>query len=246
MMSWGCGAHCGDLLWGLAYLMRCPGHHTYHVPNDLLNEIKTLASCSGVEIKSTDCMPSNTQDVWIANGRHEGSGVQWECQQDIVGFVQSYFNAFGQAWHTREDMLFQFEWLKPEKHRDLILILNTQPQSGQCPGYSQEEINRLALDLQMDGQRVVKVCGEDGQHNYSLTQIACFSAQAKLIIGGASGPFFVTMNTAAQKAHRIVLLDPMVIDYGPNVGPIHMAKTVSEARDILKNWNYLIYQHIEA
>lgn len=182
----------------------------------------------------------------MANARHEPQGLYFQNQEDILGFVFSYFNAFGHAWNTREDMLFQFEWLKPEKHRDLVLILNTQPQSGQCPGYSQEEINRLALDLMMDGQRVVKVCGENGEHNYSLIQIACFSTQAKLIIGGASGPFFVTMNTAAQRAHRIVLLDPMRLDYGPNVGPIHNVKNVTEAREVLKSLNFLRYQHIEA
>lgn len=246
MMNWGCGAHGGDILWGLSYLMKCAGDHLYHVPNHFINELKPLSAGSNVEIRSTDILPPNAEDVWIANGRHENAGVQWTGQLDIIGYVQQYFNAFGNAWPSREDMLFSFQWLKEEKHKDLILILNTQPQSGQCPGYSQEEINRLALDLMMDGQRVVKVCGDQGEHLYSLIQIACLSAQAKLIIGGASGPFFVTMNTAAQKAHRIVLLDPMRLDYGPNVGPIHMAGNVTQARQILQDWNYLRYQHIEA
>lgn len=242
MMSWGCGAHLGDVLWGLAYTMRCAGNHTYHVLPQYVNELSPLAAGSRVQIASTDCLPPNAEDVWIANGRHENAGIQWLCQEDIIGFIQRYFNAFGNAWPTREEMLFDFQWLKPVKQKDVVLILNTQPQSGQCPGYSQEEMNRLALDLVLDGQNVIRVCGDEGQHNFSLTQIACLSAQAKLIIGGASGPFFATMNTAAKNAHRIVLLDPMRIDYGPNVGPIHTVKNCSEARQILKESNYFLYQ----
>lgn len=158
-----------------------------------------------------------------------------------MGFVFDYFNAFGNAWGSREDMLLDFQWLKPERWRDTVLILNTQPMSGQCPGYSQEEINQLAHELTLDGQRVVKVCDDDGSHRYSLVQIACMSAHSKLIIGGASGPFFATMNTAARTAHRIVLLDPMHLDYGPNVGPIHTVKNCEQAKAVLRDYNYFRY-----
>lgn len=243
MMSWGCGAHLGDALWSLSYLMKCKGTHALYVLPQFVHDLSMLASDTGVGIHSANDLPANAQDTWIANGRHEsGHNLFFRNQEDIMGFVFSYFNAFGNAWAAREDMLLDFQWLKPEKWRDTVLILNTQPMSGQCPGYSQEEVNHLARELTMDGQRVVKVCDDDGSHKYSLVQIACLSAHSKLIIGGASGPFFATMNTAARNVHRIVFLDPMRIDYGTGVGPIHMAKNAEHARLILKECNYLRYQ----
>lgn len=242
MMSWGAGGHIGDALWALSYLRRCGGHHTLYVLPQYVADFRPLAADSGVVVESAEHLPSNAQDTWIANGRHEDKGIQWLCQIDIVGFVQSYFNAFGEAWKTREDMLFDWPWLKPLKWRDSILIINTPPMSGQCPGYSQDELNQLAYELTRDGHRVVMVNDtHEINHPFSLLQIACLSASAKMIIGGASGPFFVTMNTAAKECHRIVLLDPMVLDYGPNVGPIYMAKNTQEAREHLKNLNYFRY-----
>lgn len=241
MKHWGCGAHCGDALWALSYLMRCKGEHLLCVLPQFVQDFKALAAGTNVTIDSTDHLPPNAEDTWIANGRHEGAGVQWACQEDIIGYVQQYFNCFGNAWTERELMLFDFPWLKPID-KSLILVLNTQPMSGQCPGYSQEEINSLVLDLRMDGHNVVKVVGDDGSHAFSLTQIACLSAQASMIIGGASGPFFVTMNTQAQYTPRIVLIDPMKLNYGLNVGPIYNVKNTTEARETLKEMNFFRYQ----
>ena len=242
MMSWGCGAHLGDALFTLSYLLKCAGHHTLYVKEEFVRELRYLVPDTDVQVESTLGLPANAEDTWMANGKHEAQhDVYFRNQEDIVGFVHTYFNCFGKAWAEREDMLFSFPWLKPQAHRDLVLIINAQPMSGQCPGYSQEELNKLATDLTMDGQRVVRVCGEEGQHNFSLLQIACLSSQAKLIIGGASGPFFATMNTAAKDCHRIVLLDPMRLDYGPNVGPIYNARNCTEARQILRDQNYFRY-----
>ena len=242
MLSWGTSCHLGDILWGLAYVMRCAGNHTYHVPNHVIPELQPLAAGTNVTIGSIDNMPPNTEDVWIANGRHENSGVQWTGQIDIVGYIHTYFNAFGKAWEDRSQMLFDFPWLKKHSDKQFILFLNTSPMSGQCPGYSQEEMNRLALDLTLDHYHVVKVVDDNGGHSFSLTQIAVLSSMASMIIGGASGPFFVTMNTAAADVPRIVLLDPMRLDYGPTVGPIHNVKYAGEAREVLKSMGFFRYQ----
>jgi hypothetical protein len=242
MMSWGCGAHCGDALFALSYLRRCEGDHTLHVLPEFVEALRPLAHDRRVHIADTTNLPPNAEDTWMANGRHESKGLFFRNQEDIMGFIFGYFNAFSPAWKSREDMLFDWPWLRPLRWRDSILILNTQPMSGQCPGYSQSELNKLAVDLTLDGHRVVMVNDKDTEaHQYSLLQIACLSASAKLIIGGASGPFFVTMNTAAKECHRIVLLDPMHIDYGPGVGPINTVKNVTEARSVLKGMNYLKY-----
>lgn len=241
MANWANGAHCGDALWSLSYLRRLSGDHTFYVRPDFVEAFAILAADSRVRVDSVDHLPSDAQDMWIANGRHEGSGIQWQCQEDIIGYVKDYHNAFGEGWKERSDMLFDWTWLRPLKWRDSILILNTPPMSGQCPEYSQDEMNQLAVDLTLDGHRVVMVNGTPNEHAYSLLQIACLSASAKMIIGGASGPFFVTMNTAAKDCHRIVLLDPMKLDYGPTIGPIQMAKNASDVRRILKSLNFFRY-----
>ncbi len=240
MMSWGCGAHQGDNLFTLSYLLKCPGHHTLYVKPEFVQELRYLVADTNIWIESADGLPANSEDTWMANGRHESAhNLYFRNQEDIIGFIFEYFNAFGKAWNERSDMLFNFPWLKPQPYPDLVLVLNSQPMSGQCPGYSQDEMNQLERDLVLDGHRVIRICDDQGGHKYSLLQIACLSAQSKLIIGGASAPFFVTMNTASKNAHRIVLLDPMRIDYGPTVGPIYMARNATEARTILKEQRYM-------
>lgn len=242
MSSWGCGAHLGDVFWTLSYLLKSQGHHTLYVLPEFVEPITPFAWGSNVTIKQAGELPPNAEDTWIANGRHEEKQVIFMNQEDIIGFVFDYFNSFGKAWNQRKDMLMDLPWIKPVKFRDTVLILNTQPMSGQCPGYSQDEVNQLTRDLIMDGQRVVSVCNDDGSHKFSLAQIACIAAESKLIIGGASGPFFATMHTAASLAHRIVLLDPMFINYGETVGPIYSAKHAEHARVILRECNYFRYK----
>lgn len=243
MLNWGCGAHGGDCLFTLSYLMRCAGNHSLFVLPEYVDSLSHLASGSRVTVRSAAELPANAEDTWMANGRHEAAhGLYFRNDVDIIGFVHQYFNFFGKAWEDRSQMLFDFPWLKKQKHKQFILFLNTNPLSGQCPGYSQEEMGRLAGDLMRDGYHVVEIVDQDGSHSYSLTQIAVLSSMASMIIGGASGPFFVTMNTAAQDIPRIVLLDPMVIDYGPSVGPITTVKNAQDARETLKQMGFFRYQ----
>lgn len=241
-MMWGCGAHLGDVFWTLSYLRRREGSHTIHVLPEFVESILPFTLGSGITVKQVGELPPNAQDTWIANGAHEDKQVIFRNQEDIVGFIFDYFNSFGKAWNSRRDMLMDLPWIKPVRFRDTVLILNTQPMSGQCPEYSQDEVNQLTLDLIKDGQRVVSVCNDDGSHKFSLAQIACIAAESKLIIGGASGPFFATLHTSAASAHRIVLLDPMRLDYGETVGPIYSAKHAEHARVILRECNYFRYK----
>lgn len=240
MLNWGCGAHLGDALFSLSYLLRCAGNHSLFVLPEYVDSLSHLACGSRVTVRSAHELPANAEDTWMANARHEAShGLYFRNQEDIMGFVFEYFNCFGKAWEDRSQMLFDFPWLKRHPQKKFILFLNTNPMSGQCPSYSQEEMNQLSTDLAMDGESVVNVVDRDGNHSFSLTQIAVLSSMASLIVGGASGPFFVTMNTAAADVPRIVLLDPMRLDYGPTVGPIHNVGNAAGAREVLKQMGYL-------
>ena len=243
MLNWGAGGHLGDALFSLSYLMRCAGNHSLFVLPEYVDSLSHLAAGSRVTVRSAHELPANAEDTWMANGRHEAAhNLYFRNDIDIIGFVHTYFNHFGKAWEDRSQMLFDFPWLKKHSDKQFILFLNTSPMSGQCPGYSQEEMNRLALDLTLDHYHVVKVVDDNGGHSFSLTQIAVLSSMASMIIGGASGPFFVTMNTSAADVPRIVLLDPMRLDYGPNVGPIYNVKSATEAREVLKSMGFFRYQ----
>jgi hypothetical protein len=128
-------------------------------------------------------------------------------------------------------MLWRSESILQAPVRDIpldVLIINSPPTSGQCPGYDHGEVCRLGQELRENGLYVLFTNWE-GETPYTITEIAKLSIRAKLIIEVANGPAFPTHNIWNTETDRIILLSPMFLDY--HTGAKHLqAANAAEAR----------------
>lgn len=245
-MTIGTGANIGDCIWLAIMLSKLPGEHVLYVKLDYVAQLRELVTGTLIRVESVTQMPPGTQDGWIANGRFESEGLVYRNQIDILGFVRAYMNHVACAGRdlipNAESFLCDFPApasYVPTLQFD-ILALNCNPLSGQCPGYSGSEFDGLLSQLQEKGHRIqatnpTKSCPWG---NFTLAQIAYLSTRCGIIIGVASGPLFPTFNIWNKAAKRYVFLDPMRLDYGPNVSIKH-AGSAEEMRQLLVQDGYL-------
>ncbi len=240
-------AHLGDLQWCLTAMSRLRGPHVLCCKPEYVQALQELVQGTDITVEDLSHIRPSSFNCWIASGSFEHMGVRYRDDIDIQGFVQNYFNAMARTYGyldepfpTRDAMLCEWPSLKPpEVESDLpffrgILFINADPKSGQCPGYSSSEMDALVQNAEAAGN---SVCSIDGA-GLTLVQIGRMSVHAKLIVGCATGPWWVTLNVWNKTTQRICLLDPMRLDYGPGVPIVH-AKTAAEAQSIMKGMGFL-------
>lgn len=217
------GANLGDCTWALIALRRLGGEHTFYCKPEYVDNLAELMNDTQISVKPLGESTDLGQDTWIANGSFEPEGVVWRHQNDIMGFVGDYFNALGmryfgrKAFEKREDMLWDSSAIidaLPDVPHPGVLVINSDPMSGQCPHYSRDEMNALLVHIgaQWGGCVATNVLNRP---NYTLAQIAAMSITAHTIIAVANGPHWPTWNKWSRKARRIILLDNgMHLDFG--------------------------------
>lgn len=238
-------AHLGDLQWCLTAMSRLRGPHTLCCNEAYVPALTELVGGTGITIEDCSHVRPDSFDAWIASGRFAHLGIHYRDDIDIMGFVQRYFNAMGEEaglgkpFPTREDMLCVWPRLNPHLVPKLarvftgILVINADPKSGQCPGYSSSEMDALIQDMEAAGN---SVCSVEGA-NLSLVQIGALSIHAKLIIGCATGPWWPTLNAWNKDTQRICMLSRMMLDYGSV--PIVHANNAEEMRTIMRGMGFL-------
>jgi hypothetical protein len=236
-------SHAGDLQWSLIALSRIPGEHTLRCADEYIEPLRGLVDGLPITIDNCAHVPVNSLNCWIASGQWEHLGVHYNDPVDIMGFVARYFNAmagemgYEHPFKTREDLLMDFPAIAP--NGDIphaftgILVINADPKSGQCPNYSSSEMDSLIKNLEAAGNSVCSIESAE----LTLAQIGRISTTAKLIIGCATGPWWPTMNMHNRCTQRIVMLDPMRLDYGSV--PIVHARDAHGVQDILNGMGYL-------
>ncbi len=239
-------AHLGDLQWCLIAMSRLPGPHVLCCNPEYHQALRELVAGLPITIEDCSHVRPNSLDAWIASGLFERQGIRYQDNIDIIGFVQRYFNAMGLEAHghtpfpMREDMLCDFPEIMNcfpsgidfEPFRG-ILVINADPKSGQCPGYSSSEMDSLIAKLEDKGHSVCAIEKAD----LSLVQIGALSIHAKLIIGCATGPWWSAQNIWNKNTQRICMLHPMRLDYGSV--PIVHAQDAAEVATILEGMGFL-------
>ncbi len=234
-------AHFGDLFWALLTMSKTAGSHTLHCNPVYHAELRGLAEGLPIAIEGLGNIPPNSLNCWIASGQFPG--IDYRDNIDIMAFVMRYMNALcresGQkdAFKTREDLLCGF----PSIERGLsceseIMVLNADPKSGQCPRYSSSEMDGL-ISLLRTKHEVVISNSQSCSHSFSTRDIGSMSRFVKLIIASATGPMHPTFNIWNKDVPRIVLLDPMRLNYG--TVPIEHAACAEEAQHILERTGWL-------
>lgn len=233
-------AHLGDLQWSIIALSRLPGPHVLRCNPEYHQALRELVEGMPVTIEDCSSIPGDSLDCWIASG--QVPGVEYRDDIDIMGFVQHYFNGLGmmgcgeRPFIFREDMVCDFPSIHscPVKPFEGIMVINSDPKSGQCPGYSSSEMDALIVRLQDKGHSVCAIEKAD----LSLVQIGALSIHSKLILGCATGPWWPTVNRWNCDTQRICMLHKMKLDYGSVVPTIH-ANDASEVAAILEGMGYL-------
>lgn len=227
-------------------MSRLPGPHVLCCNPDYIPALRELVAGLPITIEDCSHVRPDSFDCWIASGQFPE--LQYRDDIDILGFVQRYFNAMGLAAHRmvpfpeREDMLCDFPSLIsyfpsrffPGRLFDGILVINADPKSGQCHGYSSSEMDALIHRLEDKGH---SVCAIEGAV-LSLVQIGALSIHAKLIIGCATGPWWPTMNRWNKDTQRICMLSPMRLDYGDSAPTVHAANA-TDVTTILEGMGFL-------
>jgi hypothetical protein len=227
--------------------MKMGGSHRYFVKPEYIPALEEVCLGSSIEFYPVDHRPSVSLDTWIANGFLADRGVHFWNQEDIIFYLQTWFNNYGgfcgmpcPVYHERKDMLWDAELFEDADVRECdydVLLINSQPTSGQCLGYSQEEVDELGAELRRAGNYVL-FAQYDGVCPYTLAELGKLSWGARLIIGTANGPLWPCYNSRTMEKDRIVFLSPMYLDYGLPGRTLH-ANTASEAREHCKTLNYL-------
>lgn len=222
-MIFSTGAHLGDCCFALIALRRLGGEHTFYCKPEYVADLAELMNDTQISVKPLSEATDLGVDTWIANAAYEAEGVVWRHQNDIMGFVGDYFNALGmrhfgrKAFESRADMLWDSRAIidaLPDVPHPGVLVINSQPMSGQVPHYSRDEMNALLVHI---GQQYGGCVATSVIHrpNYTLAQIAAMAITAHTIIAVANGPMWPTFSKWATKAKRIILLDNgMHLDFG--------------------------------
>lgn len=240
-------SHLGDCQWALQALYRMPGTHTLRCKAEYVDALRELVAGTNIFVDDCSAVPVDSRDFWIASGLYERVGVRYQDDVDILGFVQRYFNAmasdagFEPCFPTRESMVcawpsIQKEYPSVEDFMDFrgILFINADPKSGQCPYYSSSEMDTLIQRTEDVGHSVFAI----EKAELSLPQIGALSIHAKLIVGCATGPYWPTVNKWNRDTQRIVMLDPMRLDYGTSCPSIY-AKNAAEVEKIMEGMGFL-------
>lgn len=120
-----------------------------------------------------------------------------------------------------------------------VLLVNSEPKSGQFSGYNPGAFLTLARRLQSHGSVIATTqplapdiyCTQSG--NRSVTDIGRISQRVELIIGVATGPLWPTFNIwNTLTTTRVILLDHERVDIIP-AKTVH-TNQISQVWDILK------------
>lgn len=236
-------AHLGDCFWQCLLLHALGDSQDFYVPTHYVADLSLLVSGTNIHIHSNEQAPVDAQDCWIANARYEAIGVKYEHDTNIMQFVLRYLNAqaatngYTAPFTTTEDLIACFPSLEP-KGSDSgpdILVIDSNPLSGQCPGYSESHMADLVAKL--DQRYKVSTVANRG---LSLSSIGRIASRARLIVGVATGPWWPCGSIWAKDVPRMVMLNPIRLDFGlNNVTPKRHCHSVADLEEALREEGWL-------
>lgn len=251
-------SHAGDICWALNVLTRIYGSHKFHCPVEYHWQLHELIEGTEIELLPLETAPPDALNTWIACGRFEHAGVRYANDIDMVDFLLRWSRAMmveggmPPTFHEREDLLFRFPAIlrnvvAPEFD---ILVVNSPPLSGQCPGWDQGEMSALITELGTKQHRVLATNSTEETYTIvwhegkattsgfvktisaSICNIGNLSLRAKLVVAVASGAHWMVHNPW-RTAPLYLFLDPIRLNYGKE---IPHAANVGEMRELLKEW----------
>lgn len=149
--------------------------------------------------------PDGSLDVW------RGAGGWWYEQPDRNDFVSHSLRWFdilaarmglANPVKTAADMLFDFPALDRaharQEHKLDVLLIDSQPMSGQFRAWNQYAFRDLWQDLATNNR--VLTTSAARELGMSLTDIGAVAARCRYVVGVPTGPIWLTFNRHAVEA----------------------------------------------
>jgi hypothetical protein len=233
-------------MWTAMMLARCSGEHDFFVNPDYVGQIQPFLAHTPHKVRPLTEWDGTGYDTWIANGQFHSQGINYDSQTDIMGFVMDYMNSLsglisgGPVFHSRTDMLWDVPAI-PEPNLPKIidvLIVNSDPMSGQCPNYARSQLAEEVVMLKRRWKVIETNHWDNTPVGFSLAEIGILSTLAKLVIGVANGPMWPCFNQWTRDTEKIVFLQPMRLNFGIDQ-PIRHVADAFECRKVLEELNWL-------
>ncbi len=215
-MTWVNAMNLGDCWWHTLFLKKLGGEHVFHCREDHHDWIKQLVGNDPIEIKGMTDIPPDAQDCWIG-AQHPNSWHANRCPDDIIGYLVNWFRGWGSSSFDRNSLLAPYLG-SPEYHRPgKILLIDSDPRSGQCPEYNADEMSELKRDL---GGACIAI----KDSGMTLSEISETANTVKAIAGVATGPMWPCLQQSTISTPKYLILEPIrvrfdgcEIKHSPNV-----------------------------
>jgi hypothetical protein len=245
--------HLGDNLVHLNFLRRCAQKYpeiafTHTSRGEHFAQLQPLVADLPNLTLYPDATPHDAIDAWRGA---EGHWYAHPLRNNFLAYHLDWFRHLAAQMGLESpitcaaDMLFDYPAVGPSlvdaPFYDL-LIVNSQPNSGQWSGFSAAGFDDLVAQLIDDGHRVLTTAptatAADCTQLYfphpnralDVTAIGRLSQRVKCIIGCVTGPMWPTFNIWAKPALRLHLLDHERVELTANT--VH-ANSLSLVPEIL-------------
>lgn len=193
----------------------------YYIPDIYLYQVSEFISCDNIILRSIN--EHKGINIWIGCDDYEYNWFKYSTYNDGYGFdifLLNFFNKLSEKInipikmnefkYIDNDLLLRYEAL-PDiyKHID-ILIINSQPLSGQVDmtPYFINDMHSTIIELNKK-YKIVTTNKIDGinctlDNNYTIKTIAAISTKAKIIIAINTGPLVGLFNEFTFNNSKII------------------------------------------
>lgn len=243
--------HLGDNLVHLHFLRAMAKaypelHFTHGAPDSFLWQLYPLwEDLPNLQVTSIGATPPGAINAWRGV---EGHWYHHPLRNDFARYHLRWFELLAQRmgglqspFTKPEDLLFDYPSLQRENQPisdhgiSRVLIINSEPNSGQWSGFSRAGFGDL-IEMLMAAGKAVKttspnMCGAPctGENNMDVTAIGKLSQTCDVIIGCVTGPMWPCLNVwNAAKPLRIHLLDTERVEFCANTVHLNSLSLVPE------------------
>jgi hypothetical protein len=246
--------HLGDCLFVIVYLYNCKQYMidnniiiNFYVNKEYINQLNEFKFSENINLYDITLKPNDSINTWIAADNYEYNNTSMYVnnprnkQPAFNDFLATFYSNVGKQFnlpsidnfsYIDEDLLMRYEKLD-EKYKNIdILIINSEPKSGQY-NYNKDEWDKFIYELSSKYKIVTSnkveniLCSCDNK--LSIKDIAAISTNVDYVIAIHTGPLIPLFNKyTLQRVKQWFILDNERKFSYPNT------VNVSELNDIKK------------
>ena len=211
--------HLGDCIFVMIYLINCKQYIidnnikiNFYVNKDYIKQLNEFIFSENINLYDITLKPNDSINTWIASENYEYNhtsnyiNIPRNKQPAFNDFLATFYSNVGKQFnlpsinnfiYEDEDLLIRYEKLN-EKYKNLdILIINSEPLSGQH-NYNKDEWDKFIYELSSKYKIITTnkvdniLCSRDD--NLSIKDIAAISTNVDYVIAINTGPIVSLFN----------------------------------------------------